>query len=105
MLPGTLLDAPPGTNWSEDDVVAASTALSALGGAHLAGHTMERMSNGEGQRVRLARALDALDPDKPVLLVAKGDSRAAAAADRVLVLDAGRRQTRQTRERLRPSSA
>jgi iron complex transport system ATP-binding protein len=93
--------------------------LDRLGGAHLAGREMWTLSGGERQRVRLARVLAEPAPvlllDEPlgyldgagartvldvlresaaagrgVLAVVKGDPRAAAAADRVLVLEAGR---------------
>lgn len=116
-LPGTLLEAPPGADWSMSDVVAASADLTALGGDHLVGRTLETMSNGERQRVRLAAVVGAevllldeglgyldtagvlrvlallrqrAEAGAAVLLVAKGDPRAATAADRVLVLEAGR---------------
>lgn len=119
LLPGVLLDAPPGREWSPSDVVVASDALTALGADHLAGRTLEVMSNGERRRVRLARLLAsgadvllldeglgyldragvvralallraAADAGSAVLLVAKGEPRAAEVADRVLVLEAGR---------------
>lgn len=119
LLPGTLLTAPPGTEWSPDDVVEASDALGALGADHLVGRRLEIMSNGERQRVRLARLLSGDDPvllldeglgyldlagivrtlrllrsaadtGAAVLLVAKGEQRAYDAADRVLLLEGGR---------------
>lgn len=117
LLPGTLLDAPPGSEWSPSEVVEASPALTALGGDHLVGRTLEIMSNGERQRVRLARVADEpvlllddglgyldragvqrlldllrarADAGAAVLLVAKGEERAYAVADRVLELRAGR---------------
>lgn len=116
---GTLLDAPPGSEWSMTDVVVASGPLSALGGDHLVGRTLETMSNGERQRVRLARLVSfggpvlllddglgcldlpgvgqalqvlraAADAGAVVVLVAKGHQRAFDAADRVLTLAGGR---------------
>ena len=119
LLPGTLLEAPPGTGWSPDDVVEASAALSDLDADHLVGRRLEIMSNGERQRVRLAwllsgndqvllldeglgyldqagvtRALrllrSAADAGAAVLLVAKDEQRAYDAADRVLRLEGGR---------------
>lgn len=117
LLPGTLLETPPGAEWSPADVVEASEALTALGADHLVGRTLEIMSNGERQRVRLARMLDEpvlllddglgyldlggvhlllrllrarADAGAAVLLVAKGDERAYDAADRVLLLEDGR---------------
>lgn len=119
LLPGTLLAAPPGTEWSPDDVVAASDALTALGADHLVGRRLEIMSNGERQRVRLALLLSSDDPvllldeglgyldrtgvasalrllraaadaGAAVLLVAKGEQSAYDAADRVLLLEGGR---------------
>ncbi len=118
-LDGTLLEAPPGSDWSPSDVVATSDALTALGGDHLVGRTLEIMSNGERQRVRLARLVSsggpvlllddglgcldlagvrqalrvlraAADAGAAVVLVAKGDQRALEAADRVLLLTDGR---------------
>lgn len=118
-LPGALLDTPPGSEWSPSEVVEASAALTALGADHLVGRTLEVMSNGERQRVRLARLVSsgepvllldeglgyldlagvvralallrsAADAGAAVLLVAKGEPRAAAAADRVLRLEDGR---------------
>lgn len=70
--PGALLlDEPPGTEWSPDDPVDAVDVgwLDALGAAHLASRTLELMSNGERQRVRLAAALAT---GTPVLLLAEG---------------------------------
>ena len=119
LLPGTLLETPPGAEWSADDVVAASVALTELDADHLVGRRMEVMSNGERQRVRLARLLSAgdtvllldeglgyldlagvvralrllrsaADAGAAVLLVAKDERRAHDAADRVLLLEGGR---------------
>lgn len=117
LLPGTLLETPPGTEWSPSDVVLASPALTALGADHLVGRTLEIMSNGERQRVRLAGVMDEpvlllddglgyldlagvhrlllllrarADAGAAVVLVAKGEQRAFAAADRVLLLEDGR---------------
>ena len=119
LLPGTLLAAPPGTEWSPAEIVEASAALTALGADHLVGRRLEIMSNGERQRVRLARLLSgdhqvllldeglgyldqagvmrtlrllrsAADAGAAVLLVAKGEQRAYDAADRVLRLESGR---------------
>lgn len=109
---GRLLEAPPGGDWSDGDVVTE------LGGLeHLAGRQMWTLSGGERQRVRLAQVLDArvlllddglgyldgagvrwalerlrahADAGGSVVLVAKGDERAYAAADRVQVLEGGR---------------
>ncbi len=67
--PGALLlDHPPGSEWSPADPVDAVDAgwLAVLGAAHLAGRTLELMSNGERQRVRLAAALAS---DATVLLL------------------------------------
>lgn len=98
---------------------AGLAVLEQLGAAHLASRELWTLSGGERQRVRLARALGnealVLLLDEPlgyldgggartvlealrahaaagrsVLAVAKGDPRAAAAADRVLLLDVGR---------------
>ncbi|MCW2614036.1 MAG: sulfonate transporter ATP-binding protein [Frankiales bacterium] len=117
LLPGALLETPPGSEWAPSDVVPASPALAALGADHLVGRTLEVMSNGERQRVRLASVMDEpvlllddglgyldlagvhrlllllrarTDAGAAVLLVAKGEERAFAAADRVLLLEAGR---------------
>ena len=113
LLPGTRLDAPPGDEWDPADVVPPGLALA----AHLAGRELWTLSGGERQRVRLSRVLPAdvllldeglgaldsagaqevlaalrsrADTGACVLLVAKGDERAYAAADRVLRLDRGR---------------
>ena len=112
LLPGRLLEAPPGSEWSDDDVVPALPGLE-----HLLGRELWTLSGGERQRVRVASlpvddvllvddGLGTLDSagaawvldllrarataGASVVLVAKGDPRAAAAADRVLVLEAGR---------------
>lgn len=113
-----LLDQPPGTDWSDQDVageLAAPAALADLGMASPPERQLWMLSTGERQRVRLARVLaapaDVLLLDEPlggldqsgvavtldrlrarvtsgaaVLVVAKGDERVAAAADRVLEL-------------------
>ena len=113
LLPGTRLDAPPGDEWDPADVVPTGLALA----GSLAGRELWTLSGGERQRVRLSRVLDAdvllLDEGLGaldsvgarevlvalraratagacVVLVAKGDERAYAAADRVLVLAGGR---------------
>lgn len=113
LLSGTRLDAPPGEEWGPGDVVPPGLALA----AHLEGRELWTLSGGERQRVRLSRVLDAdvllldeglgaLDSAGAhevlaalhsrtsagacVLLVAKGDERAYAAADRVLLLSGGR---------------
>lgn len=109
--PFLLLHAPPGEEWSPDEVVTR-----ALGADHLVGRLMGSMSSGERQRVRLANALadpapvllldepfgyldgqgsrmllDALRADgRPALVVAKTSELAATAADRVLELQDGR---------------
>ena len=112
LLPGTRLDAPPGDEWDPADVVPPGLALAGA----LDGREMGTLSGGERQRVRLSRVLDAdvllldeglgaLDSTGRrevllalrartaagacVVLVAKGDERAYAAADRVLVLADG----------------
>ena len=112
LLPGTRLDAPPGDEWDPADVVPPGLALAGT----LAGREMWTLSGGERQRVRLSRVLDAdvllldeglgaLDSTGRrevllalraraaaggcVVLVAKGDERAYAVADRVLVLAEG----------------
>ena len=119
LLDVPLLEQPPGTEWGEHDVAGAlAPDLSLLGVEHLAEREMWTLSGGERQRVRLCRAfglpgdlaldeplgyldaagvrtvLDALraraDAGSAVLLVAKGDDRAFAAADRVLALQDGR---------------
>ena len=98
---------------------AGLAELDRLGAAPLAAREMWTLSGGERQRVRLARVLADPAPvlllDEPlgyldgagartalavlrestaagrgVLVVAKGDPRAAAAADRVLLLEGGR---------------
>lgn len=113
LLPGTALEAPPGTEWSDADVVPDGLALAAPS----AGREMWTLSGGERQRVRLSQVLAAevllldeplgcldgagvrevlaalrsrADEGAAVLLVAKGDERAYAAADRVLQLHEGR---------------
>lgn len=114
-----LLEQPPGTDWEPSDLAGAlAVDLSLLGAEHLAGREMWTLSGGERQRVRLCRALahsgdlvldeplgyldgpgvqrvlqalrERADAGAAVLLVAKGDERAFAAADRVLVLEGGR---------------
>jgi len=112
LLPGTRLDAPPGDEWDPGEVVPPGLALA----THLEGRELWTLSGGERQRVRLSRVLhaDVLLLDEGlgaldtagaqevlaalrsraaagacVLLVAKGDERAYAAADRVLLLDRG----------------
>ena len=114
-----LLEQPPGSDWTDHEVAGdLAPDLSWLGAEHLAEREMWTLSGGERQRVRLCRVLAGegdLVLDEPlgyldaggvrtvlaalraraeagaaVLLVAKGDERAAAAADRVLVLDQGR---------------
>ena len=112
LLPGTRLDAPPGDEWDPADVVPPGLVLAGA----LAGREMWTLSGGERQRVRLSRVLDAdvllldeglgaLDSTGTrevllalraraaagacVVLVAKGDERAYAVADRVLVLAEG----------------
>lgn len=112
-----LLDAPPGTGWEDGDVageLADPAALRALGMTSPPVREMWMLSTGERQRVRIARALAApadvaLLLDEPlggldaagvravlaalrgrtVLMAASSDPRAAAAADRVLVLADG----------------
>lgn len=115
----SLLEQPPGTDWAASDVAGdLAPDLSPLGAEHLAERELWTLSGGERQRVRLCRALAAggdLVLDEPlgyldhagvqavlqvlraradggaaVLLVAKGDERAYAAADRMLVLEHGR---------------
>lgn len=112
--PAALLAAPPGDEWSEHD-----PAVCALGAPHLVGRQMWTLSGGERQRVRLAGALadpapvllldeplgylDAAgvrevlgalraeaDGGRALLVVAKLEPAAAAAADRVLLLEDGR---------------
>lgn len=116
-----LLDQPPGTEWTDSDVageLADPALLQALGMRSPPEREMWMLSGGERQRVRLATVL-AAGPDTALLLdepfgyldghgrrvvleqlrgrtaliVAKGDTRAEAVADRVLVL-AGRRLAR-----------
>jgi ABC-type cobalamin/Fe3+-siderophores transport system ATPase subunit len=108
--PCALLGAPPGEEWSRDEVVVA-----ALGAPHLIGREMGSMSSGERQRVRLATVLAHPAPvllldeplgyldeaslravlailkadGRPVLIVCKSDLRAAAHADRVMKLEGG----------------
>lgn len=119
-LDGALLEHPPGTDWSPGDVAGElAPDLSLLGAEHLAPRAMGSMSSGERQRVRLCRFLAQDGPvlllDEPlgyldgtgvravlaalraradagagVLVVAKGDERACAVADRVLVVEDGR---------------
>jgi ABC-type multidrug transport system ATPase subunit len=121
--PVRLLDGPPGSDWTDGDVVdelagAGRPLLARLGMRAPGDREMWMVSSGERQRVRLAAAL--ADPcpvlllDEPlgyldgagvrvvldrlraraqqgtaVLAVAKADERAAAAADRVLLLQDG----------------
>lgn len=114
-----VLEQPPGSEWGEHDVAGAfASDLSPLSVEHLAEREMWTLSGGERQRVRLCQALAApgdLALDEPlgyldaagvrtvldalraraaagaaVLLVAKGEDRAFAAADRVLLLQDGR---------------
>ncbi len=118
-LGGPVLEQPPGTEWERHDRAGdLARDLSLLDAAHLADREMWTLSGGERQRVRLCRSLaepgdllldealgyldgagvrtvlDALRAKArggaAVLLVAKGDERALAAADRVLVLEGGR---------------
>lgn len=118
-LGGPSLAQPAGTEWDPHDRAGdLAPELALLGAAHLADREMWTLSGGERQRVRLCRALgqpgdllldealgyldgagvrtvlDALraraDAGAAVLLVAKGDERAYAAAHRVLVLEQGR---------------
>lgn len=113
------LEQPPGTEWTEHELAGPFAGdLSLLGVEHLAEREMWTLSGGERQRVRLCRALAQpgdLALDEPlgyldaagvatvlralraradggaaVLLVAKAEERAHAAADRVLVLADGR---------------
>jgi ABC-type sugar transport system ATPase subunit len=105
-----LLETPPGTEWSDHDVVER-----ALGADHLVGREMWAMSGGERQRVRLAnllasdaqvllldeplglldaggrrRVLDVLRADgRPMLIACKSDEAVLAAADQVLTLADG----------------
>ena len=120
LLPGMLLEQPPGQEWSRHDVagsLAPAAALAELGAAGLADREMWTLSGGERQRVRLAAVIGepVLLLDEPlgyldgsgvqtilavlrartvagacVLAVCKGDERAYAAADRVLELAGGR---------------
>ena len=113
-----LLDQPPGEDWTDSDVARdlADPALFAeLGMRSPPEREMWMLSGGERQRVRLARVLaappqTALLLDEPLgyldavgvrtvlgrlrgrtaVVVAKADPRAEQAADRVLVLEAGR---------------
>jgi ABC-type lipoprotein export system ATPase subunit len=116
--PVALLEQAPGNDWADSDVagdLAAPEALVALGMRSPPERQMWMLSAGERQRVRLARALAAppgvvllldeplaaLDPagartvlaalrGRTAVVVAKGDARVQAVADRVLVLADGR---------------